>query len=90
MPTPTIYDGFKDLPNRRGEYLINAQFADCKEVCLVTIGYDIDEEKDVEIKSAYSYIVTSENKGHLYTCCFGFSSIANTIAECEARVKTIF
>lgn len=86
----TIYNGFNELPNRRGEYLVNAQFADTKEICLVTIGYDVDEDKDVEIKTAYSYIVSSENQEHVYAACFGFSTIKNTIAECEARLKDVF
>lgn len=87
---PTIYNGFQDLPNRRGEYLVHAQFADMKEVCLVTIAYDVDEETDIEIKSAYCYIVDSIDHEQHYAACFGFSTIANTIAECEARLKETF
>ena len=86
---PTIYNSFKDLPNRRGEYSVNAQFADIKEVCTVTIGYDVDEENDIEIKTAYSFIVTSLDGNNLYTCCFGFSTVRNAIAECEARCRTV-
>jgi hypothetical protein len=89
MKNNTVYNSIAELPNRRGEYIVNAQFADCKEVCRVTIDFDVDMETDEPIKSAYCYMVDSLDRNHLYTAAFGFSSVRNTIAECHAKTKEV-
>jgi hypothetical protein len=85
-----VYNSIAELPNKRGEYVVNAQFADTKEVCRVIIAYDVDDETDTPIKSAYCYIVESLDSANVYAACFGFSSVRNAIAECNVKMKDLF
>ena len=80
---------FNELPNRRGDYRVTAEFANDSEVVNVTIGYDVNEDTDEEIKDRYSYIITSLDGMSVYDACWGFATIRDMVPNIAPRLKTI-
>ncbi len=83
------YNSIDDIPNRRGEYLVMAEFAHNKELVRVIIDYDVDEATDTPIKTAYSYIVESADHSHVYDGCWGFKTIKDMIPNIKPRLKDL-
>ena len=83
------FASLSELPNRRGEYHVKAQFTNDVEVVNVIIDYDVNEETGEVIKDRYSYIVESLNGMSVYDACWGFATIRDMVPNIEPRLKTI-
>ena len=84
-----IYNDFSDLPNRRGEYLVNAEFADNTETVRVHITFDVDEDSGNAITDRYGYFVESLDSNHVYASSWGFATIRDMIPNIPAHLAGI-
>lgn len=83
------FESLKDLPNRRGEYIVNAEFANNTETVKVLIDYDVNEDTCEVIKDRYSYVVSSLDDCAVYDGCWGFATIRDMLPNIAPRLKTI-
>ena len=83
------FASFSELPNRRGDYRVNAEFANDNEIVNVTIDYDVNEDTDEIIKNRYSYIITSLDGMSVYDACWGFATIRDMLPNIAPRLKVI-
>jgi hypothetical protein len=84
-----VYNDFSELPNRRGEYLVNAKFLRDNETVRVHITFDVDEDSGIAITDRYGYFVESLDSNHVYASSWGFATISAMIPNIPAHLETI-
>lgn len=84
-----IYNSLSELPNRRGEYLVNAEFKHDTETVKVYVTFDVDENEDIPITDRYGYVVESIDGNAIYDSAWGFKTIKDMLPNIEPRLKTI-
>jgi len=89
MKQPSYYDSISELPNKRGLYVVMCDFKHDSELCQVRIDFDVDEELDVPITNAYSYVVENLDCTAIYASQYGFKSIKAMLQEIAPRLKDV-